>query len=997
MTFVPTPEQQAVIEHPASPVLVIAGAGSGKTESMARRIEQLVTNGADPAEVLALTFTNKAAAELAKRVRTRLGADTDVHISTYHGFAAALVQDHVLELNLPPSTRLINRGQAWQLCLAQYDDYQFEQRSSYMPSAVVTDALALAARIDDFLVDVADVEADCRATLKGNPPRAHIRSAAKGRLELCQVVRRYAEAKERLGLLDFGDQLRLAVRLVTDNPDVAAALAAQRPYVLLDEYQDTNYAQRVLLTGIYGHGSAVTAVGDDLQSIYAFRGAHVRNIVEFVEHFPPAEPRFLSINRRSGPNVVALANRIQAQVDGALPKELIAADDAAPDEIECFVAASDLEEAGQIADDIAASVDSSVGGWSERAVLCRNRSLIAPIAAALERRNIPVDVVGIGGLLERPEIVDLLAWLELLADPTRNVALVRLLRGPAVRVGDRDLAALARYARSLISEEIVAGNRAPLVMAEAVRHRLSVKDLSHAAALRLESFTDAWDDLLAAAARVPLAELCDEIARRTGLWDACDGTGRENLLRFGDLAQRYAPIEGSGGLKSFVDYIAMVMESEEELGEATVSDNDAVKVMTIHQAKGLEFDQVWVPGLARGRFPGTSRGGDNPESAQAALPWWVREDTEGLPHWKDVTGDGMKDVVRKRNLAEEWRLFYVACTRARKRLVLSTAQWYAGPAKPQRPSELYEFVAAQKDLVTQRYHHEPTEHDPKVVAMEIYRKQAAAAAPPPPPQPRPKRRGQPVATEPAEVPMSLFDAPPPPPAPKRPVPLALSVSSLVSFTRCARQFHWSVIRPLPRRGSAAATIGTIVHRWIETRHGPQGVLLDETVSVDGGDGPNIVAALKDSFAASRYAEFVPAAAEAPFELVVAGHLIRGRVDAVYRHADGTLEVVDFKTGRPPSEGDPSAETQLLIYAVAAVDAWSEQPANVRATYLYLQSDGSPAVATAVEVSADRITEARATLAKAMQRIDAGDAATNPGAWCTRCDYQKICPAAPPAG
>ncbi len=995
--FVPTPEQAAVIEHDLTPMLVIAGAGSGKTESMARRIEHLVTaEHAEPSEVLALTFTNKAAAELAKRVRARLGVDTDVMVSTYHGFAASVVNDHLLELDLPARTTLINRGQAWQLCLAQYDTYRFEERSSYQPSVVITDALALAARIDDFLVDVADVEADCKATLKTKATRQHIHRTARSRSELCQVIREYTAAKQRLGLLDFGDQIRLAVRLVTEHPAIAAAIAGQRRFALLDEYQDTNYAQRVLLTSIYGKGSVVTAVGDDLQSIYAFRGAHVRNIVEFEQHFPPAVRQVLTVNRRSGASIVALANRIQGNVPNALEKELRAFDEAAADSIECFLSASDLEEAVQIASDVVAGNPAGAQPWSERAVLCRTRSLIAPIAAALERRCVPVEVVGIGGLLERPEVVDLLAWLEILADHRRNVALVRLLRGPSVRIGDRDLAALSRHARSLVSDAIVGGDRAPIVFADAVRAGAAVDGLSHAAVLRLEVFCAGWDELAAAAARVPLAELCDEITRRTDLWDVCDATGRENLLRFGDLAQRYAPLEGGGDIASFVDYIAMVMESEEELGEATLGDLDAVKVMTIHQAKGLEFDEVWVPGLAQNKFPARGRGGDNPESAASALPWWVpgRENTENLPHWSEVSsGAAMTDLVRARTRAEEWRLFYVACTRARRRLVLSAAHWYAGPASPQGPSELYEFVTAQTDLVAERYRNDPADRDPRVVVMEAYKRDADAAVFKPAPQPSVARgrkataRGRKAPTGPHEVPMTLFDAAPPPAAPARRAPLALSVSSLVSFARCPRQFHWSAVRPLPRRSWRAATIGSIVHRWIETRHGPQGVLLSDEYE----PGTGLVTRLTDSFRASPYADVVPSAVEAPFELLVGGHLVRGRVDAVYTHADGTVEVVDFKTGRPPAEGDPSAETQLRIYTVAAVDAWGNDPANVRATYLYLQGDGSPAEPVTVEVSAGAIDAARDELHAAITSIDGGEAPTNPGAWCQRCDFASVCP------
>ncbi|HVT76527.1 MAG TPA: 3'-5' exonuclease, partial [Acidimicrobiales bacterium] len=586
------------------------------------------------------------------------------------------------------------------------------------------------------------------------------------------------------------------------------------------------------------------------------------------------------------------------------------------------------------------------------------------------------------------EIVDLLAWLELLADRRRNVPLVRLLRGPAMRIGDRDIAALARHARGLIDESIVNGDRAPMVLADAVRDRANVEGLSHAAVVRLDELCATWDDLAAAAERVPLAELCDEIARRTDLWAVCDDTARENLLRFGDLAQRYAPIEGAGGIGEFVEYIAMVMESEEELGEATPGKVDAVKVMTVHQAKGLEFDEVWVPGLASKKFPSPSRGGDNPESSAAALPWWVREDTEGLPHWSQVSsGAAMTDIVRKRNLDEERRLFYVACTRARKRLVLSAAQWYSGPATPQGPSEFYEFAAAQRDLVVERYRHDPTERDPRVVAMEANQREAVAAVVPPPAPP--PKRGRKAPDGPAELPMTLFDVAAAPVAAPPSPPLGLSVSSLVSFARCPRQFHWSAVRPLPRRASVAAAVGTIVHRWIETRHGPQGVLLD----TDFAESQGIVSGLQQSFAASPYAALVPAAVEAPFELLVGGHIIRGRVDGVYAHAEGHVELVDFKTGRPPADGDPSARTQLHVYAVAAVDAWGHKADSLRASFVYLHSDGTPATTVDVPLSPEIIDTARRELAGSVVRIDNHDAATNPGAWCTRCDFAAVCPSA----
>jgi DNA helicase-2/ATP-dependent DNA helicase PcrA len=269
--------------------------------------------------------------------------------------------------------------------------------------------------------------------------------------------------------------------------------------------------------------------------------------------------------------------------------------------------------------------------------------------------------------------------------------------------------------------------------------------------------------------------------------------------------------------------------------------------------------------------------------------------------------------------------------------------------------------------------------------MESYQREAQAAVVPPPAPPT--KRGRKAATEPAELPMTLFDVASAPAAtPPRP-PLGLSVSALVSFARCPRQFHWSTVRPLPRRGSTAATVGTIVHRWIETRHGPQGALLDADYASTG-----VISGLQSSFAASPYSDAVPLAVEAPFELLVGGHVVRGRVDAVYARGD-EIELVDFKTGRPPADGDPSAHTQLLVYAVAAVDAWGHKPDALRASFVYLHSDGTQATAADVPLTPERIDAARTDLARAVARIDNGDASTNPGAWCERCDFAPVCPAA----
>jgi DNA helicase-2/ATP-dependent DNA helicase PcrA len=1002
--FTPTPEQREAIEAPLEAQLLVAGAGAGKTTVMAQRILHLVRSGAvHDDQVLGLTFTNKAAQHLKEAVRDVLGPDADVTIATYHSFGASLVADHGLELDLGPGTQVLNRAQSWQLLFAVFDEFRFDRRSTLSPEFVLNDALALASRGADHLVSIDEVEADCRLVMEKGRWKG-MRDTAASRLELCQVVAAYERRKRERNLLDFGDQVGLAVRLLEENPAVAVELRHRHPVVLLDEYQDTNFAQRRLLQLLYPPGSAVTAVGDDMQSIYAFRGAHLVNILRFKDHFPPVRIRQLQTTFRFGKSLGVLANRIQDQVGESLKKVLRPCPDAPDTAIECFLAADDAEEAGAIAADIVARAGG--GRWSHVAVLCRKRRLIQPIVAALEERKVPVEAVGTSGLLDRPEVVDVVAWLEVLADPASSVALLRLLGGPRYRVGFRDLAALSRHGRAATAgpSSVEGGGDAdaayaepPVILADALAGVAKAPGLSPEAGDRLAAFEVERRHLADQARRLPVLGLVEAILAGTGLWQAAGPLGRQNLLRFLDLAERFRPVEGDPGLAAFVEYLHLLDESEEDLAEAHLGDTDAVRVMTIHQAKGLEFATVYVPGLAGARgssriFP-DGRPGENALGNSSALPWWLREDDEGFPPLATARMADIEEVIKRRKLDEEWRLLYVACTRAQRRLVCSAAHWYPGAAEPQGPSEFYDFVSGQTDIVTEWFRHEPATVDPEVAAKERFR---AAAA---------RRYPDPVASELAgQLRLDSVLAEPDAEARaaaernRRQPPTTLSVTGLVTYARCPKQFYWSVVRPLPRRSTPAARLGTEVHKWIEQRAGRQLRLLepDDADDFDGGDpdalppGAGVAARLKASFLASPWAALDPVRVEAPFALALGGHLVRGRVDAVYER-DGRFELVDFKTGRPHTGGDGGAAVQLDLYGLAALDTWAAEPGRLRTTYCWLRTDGPPVVESTDwdQAVADQV---RGRVARTLDALAAGRWRPSPGRWCAGCDFLAVCPA-----
>ncbi|WP_236711167.1 ATP-dependent helicase, partial [Streptomyces sp. 150FB] len=487
-----TPEQTACIIAPPAPQVIVAGAGSGKTTVMAARVLWLVGTGqVAPEQVLGLTFTNKAAGELAERVRkalVRAGiTDPDVidpdhppgepRISTYHAFAGRLLTDHGLRIGLEPTARLLADATRFQLAARVLREAPgpYPALTKTLP-ALVSDLLALDGELAEHLVrptglgayDTELLDALESARLS-NAELRRIPETAAARSELLDLVVRYREAKSARDLLDFGDQIALSAELALTKPEVGRMLRDEFRVVLLDEYQDTSVAQRLLLSGLFGAGAgagsgpdsgsghAVTAVGDPCQAIYGWRGASVANLDDFPAHFPAADgspaTRFsLSENRRSGGRLLDLANRLaeplRAMHEGV--EALRPAPGAEREgQVRCALLPTHAEEIGWLADSLAHLVRTGKEP-GEIAVLCRTAGDFAEIQGALVARDVPVEVVGLSGLLHLPEVADLVAVCEVLQDPGANASLVRLLTGPRWRIGPRDLALLGRRARLLV-------------------------------------------------------------------------------------------------------------------------------------------------------------------------------------------------------------------------------------------------------------------------------------------------------------------------------------------------------------------------------------------------------------------------------------------------------------------------------------------------------------------------------------------------------------------
>ncbi|MFI0237349.1 UvrD-helicase domain-containing protein [Streptomyces sp. NPDC016845] len=759
-----TPEQTACIIAPPAPQVIVAGAGSGKTTVMAARVVWLVGTGqVAPEQVLGLTFTNKAAGELAERVRKALikagvtDPDTidpdhppgEPLISTYHAFAGRLLTDHGLRIGLEPTTRLLADATRFQLAARVLREapgpYPALTRSF---ADLVSDLLALDSELAEHLVRPDRLRAydhELLRSLEGvklsNADLRKVPEAAAARLELTGLVDRYREAKRARDVLDFGDQIALSATLASTRPEVGEILRDEFRVVLLDEYQDTSVAQRILLAGLFGGdtGHAVTAVGDPCQAIYGWRGASVANLDDFPHHFSYADGRpatrfALSENRRSGGRLLDLANGLAEPLRAmhAGVEALRPAPGAERDGIvRCALLATHSEEIAWLADSIAHLVRTGKEP-GEIAVLCRTATDFAEIQGALVARDIPVEVVGLSGLLHLPEVADLVAVCEVLQDPGANASLVRLLTGPRWRIGPRDLALLGRRARLLVSHARGGDEEDPdRRLAEAVEGVDPSEVISLADALDtfLETSVEADGDddglPFSSDARVRFARLATELRElRRSLSDplmdvlhrvlavtglevelsasphALAARRRETLSNFLDVAASFAANDGSASLLAFLGFLRTAAQYEKGLDNALPGGENTVKVLTAHKSKGLEWDVVAVPGLVNGTFP-SSQGREKWTAQGKVLPHELRGDAATLPGieaWDSRSMKAFHADMKDHQHTEELRLGYVTFTRPRTLLLGSGHWWGPSQKKPRGPSDflqaLYEHCAA---------------------------------------------------------------------------------------------------------------------------------------------------------------------------------------------------------------------------------------------------------------------------------------------------------------
>lgn len=1088
----PTDQQQQVITAPLKPTLVVAGAGSGKTATMSARVTYLVASGqVDPSQVLGLTFTRKATHELRERIENRLGqlyrypgwtpsstrsnaaaqvsgglstADSssaaggigaasssqdqdltavagEATVATYNSFAGSLVREWGLEVGLETDTAVLTPASSWQIMYELMENWgqEFEEPFSSLDSATEL-ALQVANSLNENLLSVDEARelmADLGQNLKD---LRSVRGAAKAidakslpamtkRIQVLDLVERYIDYKRENSLVDFGDQVALACRIVTDErvgPRVIAQYRDRFKAVLLDEFQDTSVAQTILLSTLFA-GCGVVAVGDPNQAIYGWRGASSAALGQFHRHFSNGSGPVLQLSTawRNDPQILQAANRISdpLRASGQVKVEKLVKRPGVGDERGKVWAArvqDGLAEAELIAKFLAQR-------WSpskSMAVLCRTRSQFTPVVAALIERGIPVEVVGLGGLLDVPEVADVRALMSVALDPTSADRLMRLI--DLVGIDAADLDVVWSFARELVNTRASAGpsGAEPRLAEPLLAEALSEIVVNFAA---FEAFCKKYACALSpaglyqakrlgrilqeanAAANLELVDFISWAERALGLdVEAAarvdvNEVGARALAALRAQATSFKSQNPEAGAQVFLGWLNAAQDQERglELPEVEPAPG-AVQVLTVHASKGLEWDIVVVPGLVEANFP-SYRSRPKEDYTVLANSWLtqvsefphtLRRDYDSLPPCpfiglspqagKDAilaAGEEYRSELGKWEVAEERRLAYVAYTRARSQLLLTTSHYAALSKTPKMTSrflkelersQMVQFLADDErddDLSNRAL-------DQSSVSVWPHQLDALAGLEEPGVADVP---GQAVLGKQAGLSLRLRAAAlvsaaggcqgagceealqiPEGLAPQlddwwRQARLLLQerqirqengqeivLPSHLAATAMAKvgkeDFIMSLRRPLPPPPSKAARLGTAFHEEMSQRLNSEGTLLSLAEAgsdrLSPADRKQVNDWLDNIADLEILQGYSPYATEIDQEIRLAGFNVRCRIDAVFKAVEkGRAQwlIVDWKTG-----GQRVRVDQLSLYVHAWAASQGVDISQVRAAYVYVQ-------------------------------------------------------------
>jgi DNA helicase-2/ATP-dependent DNA helicase PcrA len=963
-----TARQRKAVTHGEGPLLIVAGAGTGKTTVITRRIAWLIAEKrARPSEILALTFTDRAALEMTERVDQLVPYGfTDAVISTFHAFGDRLLRDHAIQAGLSDRSTVMSRPEQIIFLREHLFDLPLERlRPLGDPTRFLDALVTLISRARDEDVDPAAYAAaveEIRVRAAGAPEDAALAEEAALQQELAALYAAYEELMRSSDRLDFGDQVNLALRLLREHPAILEEERAKYRYILVDEFQDTNHAQFELVKLLASH-SNLTVVGDDDQSIYRFRGAALSNILEFRESYPKAASVVLVDNFRSRQPILDASYRLirhndpeRLEAREGLDKRLRARatfrrgiGPAGPIELLSFATGTD--EADAVAERIAASLQAARRP-GDHAILVRGNRDADPFLRSLNMAGVPWRFSGTAGLYQQPEVRVLISFLRAVSDPDDSVSLYDLATSELFGLGAADVTlALNRAGRRRVSlaaalrdatlhpEESPFGRRALEVV-----HRLVASIDQHRSMSSERTAGELLYHFITASGW--LARLSAE-AREIG--DA----RLANVARFFEIVRRQGSLLRDDRLPFLVAQLDTLIETGDDpsTADAGPDEGDAVHVLTYHKAKGLEFPVVFMVGLVEDRFP--SRG---------------RQDRLQLP---PALGSGT--ATGDAHLAEERRLFYVGMTRAREELVLSWARDYGG----RRTRRMSQFVLEALDLPPAA----PVETLRPSASEQLARHERAAAP----------------ATLPAARPR-LGDR-----------PLSLSFYQVNDYLDCPAKYRYAHVIRIPTPPSHQLVYGRALHAAVQAFHRRQmagvGMSLEQLLAELDASWESAGFLTREHEEARRAAgrealtrfweeqqrePARPAAVEQEFAFQLGRDRVRGRYDRLDVEPDGRVVITDYKSSdvRDPATAARRAREslQLAIYALAYEAQHGRVPDELSLHFLESGLVGRS------EVTEKRLERAQEKIAAASEGIrEQRFEATPQPMRCGFCPFREICP------
>lgn len=969
--------QLQAVTHGEGPLLIVAGAGTGKTTAIAKRLAYLVESGkAKIEQILTLTFTEKAGQELEERIDVLLPYGfLDLWVHTFHAFCERILKQHGLEIGLPGDFKLLTQTEAWLLVRENLEKFDLDYYKPLgNPTKFIHALLRHFSRCKDEMIFPADYLRYAESLMLDSDLTIGqvVYDERKKYQEIANAYHLYNKLLLDNNALDFGDLIVHTLRLFKERPHLLETYRRQFKYILVDEFQDTNLAQYELIKLLSLPQNNLTVVGDDDQSIYKFRGASISNILHFKKDFPDATLVTLIDNYRSGQNILDKAyqlivqnnpDRLETRLN--INKKLVARNGIA-DKVEFLACRSGEEEAKKVVEQIqkirlAADEEAKEISWNDFAILIRSNKEADLFMVALERAGIPFQFWSSSGLFRQNLVLDITAYLKLLDNYHENPALYRILNSSFIGLSYEDLVKITHQAK-----------KKSWSIFEALRQKHFL-GLSEESDKKIETFLNMLEKHAVKAKDFPVTTIVYAFLNDSGYLknlikkhDKGDLESAKQIIylkKFYDVVEKFETDHAERRVKNFLDYFNYILESGEEgsLDKNISSGPEAVKIMTIHGAKGLEFKHVFLVNLVEMKFPSINRGEpiDLPEELiKEVLP-------EGDAH-----------------IQEERRLFYVGLTRAKEGLYLTWAENYGGTRK-RKPSRFLLEIGLLNG------------HESKTPIKDNLISES-----------------QHLSLQETAIPLNL--------------PTHFSFTQLKTFNTCPYQYRFSHILHIPTKGNASFSFGKTMHLTLQkfyqqiiTFNSAAQASLFEVKKPSSGDKKtlkiptleDLIRLYEESWIDDWYLdkqqkiayfekgkkilkEFysekswsIPKMLEVGFHLNFGGVKLRGQIDRIDQLPDGSVEIIDYKTGEPKMKEKMTLEDkeQLLIYQMAAEKFLKERPSLLSFYYL----DGNTKISFIGSV--EELNKLENKVLKDIEEIRNSSFPPKPSSFnCRHCDFKDIC-------